>query len=87
MMRRWEAILRCLHLIDNSKLVRDPQDLALNKVAKIRPLLENFVYKSEVLYNLEREGTVDELIIAYKGKYCILRQFMQNKPTRFELKL
>jgi hypothetical protein len=67
--------------------VRDPHDPVFDKIAKIWPLLEHFVLKSQALYNLEKEVTIDELIIAYKDKYCSLHQFMPNKPTRFGLKL
>ena len=41
---------------------------------------------SREIYNLEREITVDECIIPYKGKYCFIRQFMPKKPVRFGIK-
>ena len=71
--RRWEAILRCLHLTNNDKLDRDPNSPAFNKLGKVRMLFNHFVKTSQELYNLKREVTVDELIIAYKGKYCNFR--------------
>ena len=86
-MRRWEAILRCLHLTDNEKLERDRSSPNFDKIGKVRMLLDHFVSTSQSLYNLERVVTVDELVIPYKGKYCNFRQFMREKPTRFGLKL
>jgi hypothetical protein len=50
-------------------------------------LLNHFVNTSQKLYNLEREVTVDELVIPYKRKYCNFRQYMREKPVRFGLKL
>ena len=69
-MRRWEAILRCLHLTDNDKLERDRLSPNFDKIGKVRMLLNHFVSTSQRYYNQEREVTVDELIIPYKGKYC-----------------
>ena len=86
-MRRWEAILRCLHLTDNEKLKRDRSIPNFDKIGKVRMLLDHFVSTSQSLYNLECVVTVDELVIPYKGKYCNFRQFMREKPTRFGLKL
>jgi hypothetical protein len=84
--KRWEAILRCLHLTDNEKIIRDPKNPAFDKGAKVRPLLKHFTDRSKALYNLERELTIDELVVPYKGKYTSLRMFMRGKPKRFGMK-
>jgi hypothetical protein len=31
--------------------------------------------------------TVDEIMVAYKGRYCNVRQYMKAKPTKFGIKL
>jgi hypothetical protein len=84
---RWELIKRCLHLIDNAILVKEKSDPNFDRLAKTRWLLNHFVTVSESIYNLEREVTIDECIIPYKGKYCQIRQFMKGKPTRFGIKV
>ena len=86
-LRRWQQILSCLHLVDNAEVVRDTKDSRFDKIAKTRWLVENFVEVSEAIYNLEREITVDECVIPYKGKYCFIRQFMPDKPIRFGIKV
>jgi len=58
-----------------------------DKIAKTRWLLDMFMEVSEANYNLEREITVDECVIAYKGKYCFIRQFMPDKPIWFGIKV
>lgn len=83
---RWEEILRCLHLVDNSTVVRDVKDPNFDRLAKTRWLLDMFMVVSEEIYNLEREITVDECVIPYKGRYCFIRQFMSDKPVRFGIK-
>lgn len=84
---RWEDILRCLHLVDNEGLVPDPQHLDHDKIAKTRWLLEKFAELSQQFYNCERHITVDEMIVAYKGRFCCIRQFMKGKPVRFGIKI
>ena len=84
---RWEQIMRCLHLVDNSTIVRDVTDPLFDRIAKTRWLVEMFVNVSKDIYNLEREITVDECVIPYKGRYCYIRQFMPDKPVRFGIKV
>ena len=84
---RWEQIMRCLHLVDNNTIVRDVRDPRFDRIAKIRWLVEMFVKVSSEIYNLEREITVDECVIPYKGHYCFIRQFMPDKPVRFGIKV
>ena len=84
---RWEQILRCLHLVDNSTVVRDVQDPRYDMIAKTRWLLDMFSTVSEGIYNFEREITVDVCIIPYKGRYYFIRQFMKDKPIRFRIKV
>ena len=84
---RWEDITRCLHLVDNSSVVRDVNDPRFDRIAKTRWLVEMFVTVSKEIYNLEREITVDECVIPYKGRYCFIRQFMPDKPARFGIKV
>ena len=84
---RWEQIMRCLHLVDNNTIVRDVRDPRFDRIAKTRWLVEMFVKVSRDIYNLEREITVDECVIPYKGRYCFIRQFMPDKPVRFWIKV
>ena len=84
---RWELIMRCLHLVDNNCVVRDVNDPRFDRIAKTRWLVEMFVTVSKEIYNLEREITVDECVIPYKGRYCFIRQFMPDKPVRFGIKV
>jgi hypothetical protein len=84
---RWEDIMRCLHLVDNNSIVRDVNDPRFDRIAKTRWLVEMFNKVSKEIYNLEREITVDECVIPYKGRYCFIRQFMPDKPVRFGIKV
>lgn len=84
---RFEAIVRCIHLVDNSKLVTEPTTPGFDKIAKVRWLVEGFARISQSLYNAERVCTVDEIMVPYKGRYCGIRQYMKSKPVRFGIKL
>lgn len=84
---RWEQILQCLHLVDNANVIRDVKEPGYDRIVKTRWLLDMFTNVSEAIYNLEREITVDECVIPYKGRYCFIRQFMPDKPVRFGIKV
>lgn len=85
--KRFEAIIRCLHLVDNGDLVTDRADPAFDKLAKVRWLCESFASMSQSLYNNERVLTVDEIMIPYKGRFCNIRQYMKSKPVKFGVKV
>jgi hypothetical protein len=85
--RRWEAITRCLHLVDNDTVVRDCTQPGYDRIAKWRGIVEVFAHRSRELYNPGEIMTVDELIISYKGRYCRIRQFLRNKPIQFGIKV
>jgi hypothetical protein len=84
---RWEAITRCVQLVDNAKVIRDSKQPGYDKLAKCRWFMEAFNKKSFKLYNHESHIIVDECIIPYKGKYCDIRMFLRNKPIRFGIKV
>lgn len=86
-LERWEDILRCLHLVDNATVVKDVKNPKFDRIAKTRWLVEMFVTVSKEIYNLDREITVDECVIPYKGRYCFIRQFMPDKPVQFGIKV
>jgi hypothetical protein len=84
---RFEAIVRCIHLVDNETLQQDSKDPTFDKIGKVRWLIEDFAQKSRELYNPERVLTVDEIMVPYKGRYCGIRQYMKSKPCRFGIKI
>ena len=84
---RWEQILRCLHLVDNAKVIRDVKEPGYDRIAKTRWLLDMFTNVLKAIYNLEREIIVDECVIPYKGRYCFIKQFMPDKPVCFGIKV
>jgi hypothetical protein len=85
--QRFEAIVRCIHLVDNDSLPKDSTDPNFDKIGKVRWLVEGFAEISQRLYNPEPICTVDEIMVAYKGRYCAIRQYMKSKPVRFGIKL
>lgn len=84
---RFEAILRSIHLVNNDTLETDKSNPAYDKLAKCRWLFEKFITLSQSLYNCERFLTVDEIMIAYSGRYCPIQQYMKNKPIKHGMKI
>jgi hypothetical protein len=84
---RFEAIMRCVHLVNNEDLIQDPKDRAFDKIGKVHWLLERYARISQSLYNNERILTIDEIMVLYKGRFCNIRQYMKAKPVTFGIKL
>lgn len=85
--RRFEAIIRCIHLVNNDTLVQNKGELGYDKLGKVRWLVDRFAEISQSLYNAQRTCTVDEIMIPYKGRYCNIRQYMKAKPVKFGIKV
>lgn len=84
---RFEDINRCIHLVNNVEIVTDRQDPRYDRVAKTRWLIKHFVTTSEELYNPDKHLCIDEIMVAYKGKYCQIRQYMRAKPVKYGIKI
>jgi hypothetical protein len=85
--KRFEAITRCLHLADNTQVENNRDSPSYDKIAKVRWLVEEFVTLSQRWYNCERELTVDEIMVPYKGRFCNIKQYMKAKPVKFGIKV
>jgi hypothetical protein len=70
---KWEEIRRVLHLVDNRNMATNSSDPRFDPIAKTRWIIEHFNIVSRTLYNLQREITIDECVIPYKGKYAKIR--------------
>lgn len=69
---RFEAIVRCIHLVNNEIVVTDQAAARYDKLAKVRWLIEEFARISQTLHNVERICTVHEIMVLYKGHYCTI---------------
>ena len=59
---RFVLILRCLHVCDNTKMD------GMDKLAKIRQILNILVAVRQAAYYPNREICLDESMIAFKGR-------------------
>jgi hypothetical protein len=84
--QRFEAIIRCIHLVDNSTLP-EPRQVGHDKIGKVRWLVEHFSEAAKANYNYEVTCTVDEMMLPYKGRYYNIRQYLKGKPVRFGIKV
>ena len=82
---RFLEILRYLHFADNSKLVPPGQE-HYNKLGKVQPVIDSINNSLQVVYNLNKEITVDEAMIPFKGRSSI-KQYMPNKPIKRGIKV
>lgn len=77
---RFKALLRCLHLNDNSTALR-PGQPGFDKLHKLRPLYDTLHKNCSTKYKAHRENSVDEAMVIFKGKSSF-KQYMPSKPVK-----
>jgi hypothetical protein len=81
---RWMAIWKCFHIVNNDD--NPPRDDPNHdKIHKIRPIMEILIRNWQSLYNPAQELSVDESIIAFKGRTG-MRVYMPGKPHKWGIK-
>ena len=81
---RFFAILRFLHLSDNSSAIPRGQP-GHDRSFKVRPMISSMVEAWQDAYDIEKSVSVDECMIAFKGRVS-MRQYMPKKPSKWGLK-
>ena len=82
---RYFQIMRYLHFVDNQEEVKDKNSPNYDKLFKVRKLLDLLLLRFLEVYNPERNLSIDETLIKFKGK-IYFRQFIPIKPGRFGIK-
>jgi hypothetical protein len=62
------------------------QRKANDKLAAIREIWDRFVVNCKKLFEPFEEMTLDEQLVAFRGKYP-MRQYMKSKPTKYGIKV
>lgn len=77
---RFKALMRCLHLNDNSK-APSPGESGFDKLYKIRPFLSTVQCNSFTKDMPHCENAMDEAMVLFKG-WSRFKQYMPNKPVK-----
>ena len=78
--RQFRALLSSLHFNDNSTAVPRGQP-GYDRLHKVRPVLEMVKNNCIVSYKPEREISIDEAMVGFKGRSA-LKQYLPLKPTK-----
>ena len=81
---RFLLYLKFLHLADNGTMIPLQQE-GHDKLFKVRYFLSTLIESYQNSYRMEREISVDEMMIKYKGRLSFL-QFMPKKPHKWGIK-
>ena len=64
---RYQTIMEFLHFDDNSNY--NPNDPARDNIYKIRPVMEYLVHIFQTMYTPEKNLSIDEELLVFKGRY------------------
>jgi hypothetical protein len=88
MMWEWfELITRCLHVANAPAHVMDRDSATYDKLHKVCWLVDEVQDRFKAMWTPNKQMTVDECMVMYKGQYCPIRQYMPLKPIRFGIKV
>ena len=85
MFGRFWQVLRFFHVCDPASELPNG-DPNYDKLQKIRPLINLLGAAFKAEYDCEREITIDEAMIPYKGRIGY-KQYMKDKPTKWGIKV
>ncbi|KAL7645266.1 UNVERIFIED_CONTAM: hypothetical protein RMT77_003652 [Armadillidium vulgare] len=80
---RFSFLISCLRFDDPT--TRDDRKKT-DPFAEIRTILDIFIGNCEKMYTLSENLTIDEQLLAFKGK-CPFRMYIPNKPAKYGIKL
>ena len=81
---RFLLYLKFLHLANNDRMIPLHQ-VGHDKLFKVRYFLSQLMESYQSSYRMERELSVDEMMIKYKGRLSFL-QYMPKKPHKWGIK-
>ena len=81
---RFMDISRYLHFVDNAMLAL-PGTPQYARLGKVRPILEFLNNKLITLYNPNRDNSIDEAMITFKGRSA-MKQYVPKSLSREDLK-
>jgi hypothetical protein len=75
---RLQAITNCLHITNSTNYVHDRGAPGYDKMGQVWWLATAICNAFKREWELEKYITVDEMMIGYKGLYCLATQYMLN---------
>ena len=79
---RFDKLLLYFHANDREAMELDPNGRPRDKLFLICPILGIVKVGGKENYVPDRDVTVDEAMIAFRGRHG-LKQYMPNKPTKY----
>jgi hypothetical protein len=83
----FQQITKCLHITNPNSYVATRGEPGYDKIRQVRWLVDDIKRACMREWNLEKYITVDEMMICYKGSYCMACQYMSNKPEKWRVKV
>ena len=82
---RYIILMKFFHLNDNEKMP-DANDADVDKLFKVRPLIDHLLKKFQEVYTPSQNISVDESLVKWKGRIHF-KQYIPNKRARYGLKI
>jgi hypothetical protein len=84
---RFMALITCFHITNPATYVREKGLPGYDKLGQTRWLVDLIRENYKRIWKLGKMCIIDEMMICYKGIYCLLRQYMPQKPQKWGIKV
>jgi hypothetical protein len=85
--KQFMALNKCLHITNPTEYVREKRLPGYDKLGQVRWLVNVIRDSCKRMWKLGKFCMIDEMMIRYKGIYCPLRQYMPQKPQKWDIKV
>ncbi|XP_025208434.1 uncharacterized protein LOC112603859 [Melanaphis sacchari] len=80
--KRFSLLLQAVRFDD----IETRNDRAIDKLAPIRTVFDDFVRRCKENYTVGENCTIDEMLEGFRGR-CNFRQYITNKPNKYDIKI
>lgn len=84
---RFLYILKVLHIVPKGSISHDRNDPKYDPIVQVRWYLDTLVKNYQEAWNASEFLCVDEMMVAYNGRYCSFKQYMPLKPVSHGIKI
>ena len=74
--RRFELITKCLYMENANLCISDPSSSLYDKLHKVQWMSDEVCDLFKTMSSPSQQMTIKEGMVMYKGKYCLVRQYM-----------
>jgi hypothetical protein len=84
---RFQFIMRSLHLVPKTSIVKEKTDPRYDPIGPVRWMMDDLMQNFNTVWSASSFLCVDECMVGYNGQYCSFKQYLPLKPITHGIKI